>query len=181
MFLEGEGRETRRETSMCETSTDCLLQNAPNWGPSPQPRNVPWLGIEPATVWFAGQHSIHWATSAIASEFILFYFLLLLPEYVTTLQGSLVENRACLKGLVSLWSTYLDLGLWWSLPSVASMIKWPADLTAVATYYQHPRKVTECLSNSQESLWQRRALIPRQLCATEDQKPTWALEFEGWN
>ena len=26
------------------------------WGPGPQPRHVPWLGIEPATLWFAGWH-----------------------------------------------------------------------------------------------------------------------------
>ena len=31
-------------------------------GPGPKPRHVPWLGIEPVTLWFAGQHSIHWAT-----------------------------------------------------------------------------------------------------------------------
>ena len=28
------------------------------------PRHVPWSGIEPRTVWFTGQHSIHWATPA---------------------------------------------------------------------------------------------------------------------
>ena len=43
----------------------CLLC-APYWGPGPQPRHVPWLGIEPATLWFAGQHWIHWATPARA-------------------------------------------------------------------------------------------------------------------
>ena len=31
-------------------------------GPGPQPRHVPWLGTEPATLWFAGQHSIYWVT-----------------------------------------------------------------------------------------------------------------------
>ena len=31
-------------------------------GPGLQPRHVPWLGIKPATIWFAGQHSVHWAT-----------------------------------------------------------------------------------------------------------------------
>ena len=29
-----------------------------------QPRHVPWLGIEPSTLWFTSQHSIHWATPA---------------------------------------------------------------------------------------------------------------------
>ena len=36
----------------------------PYWGPGLKPRHVPWLGIKPATLWFAGQHSIHWVTSA---------------------------------------------------------------------------------------------------------------------
>ena len=30
---------------------------APYWGPGPQPRHVPWLGIQPAMLWFAGRHS----------------------------------------------------------------------------------------------------------------------------
>ena len=38
----------------------CLL-HAPYLGPGLQPRHVPWLGIEPATLWFAGQCSTHWA------------------------------------------------------------------------------------------------------------------------
>ena len=59
-FLErGEGREKARTTSV----PGCLSY-APYWGPGPQPRHVPWLGIEPATLCFAGRHSIHWATPA---------------------------------------------------------------------------------------------------------------------
>ena len=43
-----EGRKKRgRETSMCG-----CLSPAPHWGPGPQPRPVPWLGIEPVTLWF---------------------------------------------------------------------------------------------------------------------------------
>ena len=34
--------------------------------PGPQPRHVPWLEIEPATLWFAGWSPIHWATQARA-------------------------------------------------------------------------------------------------------------------
>ena len=48
-----------RETSLCG-----CLSHAPHRGPGPQPRHAPWLGIEPATLWFPGQHSIHWATPA---------------------------------------------------------------------------------------------------------------------
>ena len=53
----------------------CLVQ-APNWGPRLQPRHVPWLGIKPVTLWFAGQHSIHWATPARAEIYIIFPLLL---------------------------------------------------------------------------------------------------------
>ena len=34
--------------------------------PGLQPRHVPQLGIEPVTLCFTGQHSIHWATAARA-------------------------------------------------------------------------------------------------------------------
>ena len=43
----------------------CLLC-APYWGPGPHPRDEPWLGIEQATLWFAGPCSIHWAAPARA-------------------------------------------------------------------------------------------------------------------
>ena len=36
------------------------LSHAPYWGPSPQPRHVPWLGIKPVTLQFTGRHSIQW-------------------------------------------------------------------------------------------------------------------------
>ena len=41
----------------------CLLCT-PNWGLGPQPRHVPWMWIETATLWFTSQHSIYWATPA---------------------------------------------------------------------------------------------------------------------
>ena len=50
---------------------DCL-SFAPYWGPGPQPRHVPWLGIEPVTLWFPGQHSIYWATPARAKCLTVF-------------------------------------------------------------------------------------------------------------
>ena len=48
----------QRKTSMCG-----WLSHIPYYGPGPQPRHVPWLGIELMTLWFAGWRSIHWATS----------------------------------------------------------------------------------------------------------------------
>ena len=61
LFLE-RGKERERNISVW------LPLHAPNWGPGSQPRHVPWLGIEPATLWFTGQHSIHWATPARAKS-----------------------------------------------------------------------------------------------------------------
>ena len=60
----GREGEKGREPSMCG-----CLSHIPYWGPGRQPRQVPWLGIELATLCFAGRHSIHWATPARA-EFI---------------------------------------------------------------------------------------------------------------
>ena len=59
---EGEEHQCARETSF-----GCL-SHAPNRGPGPQPRHVPWLGIELVKFWFASQHSIHWATPARAEH-----------------------------------------------------------------------------------------------------------------
>ena len=54
IFREVKGRRKRgRETPVCG-----CLSHAP-WGPGQQPRHVPCLRVEPVTLWFAGQHSIH--------------------------------------------------------------------------------------------------------------------------
>ena len=65
LFLDrGEGREKKgRETSMCG-----CLSHTPYWGPDLKPRQMLSLGIKPATLWFAGGHSIHWATAARAQR-----------------------------------------------------------------------------------------------------------------
>ena len=47
------------------------LSCIPYWGPGLQPRRVPWLGIEPATLWFTGTCSIHWATPAGQCWFLI--------------------------------------------------------------------------------------------------------------
>ena len=67
LFLERGGRNDRgRGASMCGH-----LSCVPYWGPGPQPRYVPWLGIELETLLFAGRHSIHWATPARVQYLIL--------------------------------------------------------------------------------------------------------------
>ena len=58
IYLKGKGgRKRGRETSVC----GCLSHTL-NWGSGLQPRHVPWLGIELATLWFTDWHSIHWVT-----------------------------------------------------------------------------------------------------------------------
>ena len=65
LFLEkGDVREKRREIALCG-----CLSHAPTWGPGLQPRHVSWVGLELVTPWFAGWHSIHWATPARATSF----------------------------------------------------------------------------------------------------------------
>ena len=65
LFLErGKGgRKRSRETSICG-----CLSCAPYWGPGLQPRHVPWLGIQPASLRFVGRHSVCWATPARATS-----------------------------------------------------------------------------------------------------------------
>ena len=63
---EGREKERQRNINVC-----CPLHGS-FWGPDPQPRHVPCLGIEPATLGFTGWHSVHWATPARASHFFLF-------------------------------------------------------------------------------------------------------------
>ena len=67
LFLEkGEGKEKERERNInVWSSLTCS-----HWEPGPQPRHVPWLGMEPPTLWFTGPCSIHWAIPARAQ----FYF-----------------------------------------------------------------------------------------------------------
>ena len=47
------------------------LSHAPYWGPGPQPRYVPWPGIELVTPWSKGRCSIHGATPAGAAWLFL--------------------------------------------------------------------------------------------------------------
>ena len=56
LFLDrGEGGENEREKNINVWLPLVSLQ----LGPGPQPRHVPGLRIEPATLWFTGWHSIH--------------------------------------------------------------------------------------------------------------------------
>ena len=66
LFVErGEGTEKDRGRNI----SLWLHSHAPYWGPGLQPRHVPWLGIQPDTLWFGGWRSIHWATPARAPSY----------------------------------------------------------------------------------------------------------------
>ena len=75
------GREGEREGEKCwcarDTSIGCLSYT-PYRGPGPQPRHVPWLGIEPVTFKFAGRYSAHWAI--VARAVFVFWKLSLLSQ-----------------------------------------------------------------------------------------------------
>ena len=77
LFLERrKGREKERERNI----NVWLPLTGPHQGPGPQPRQVPWLGIEPVTLWFTGWRSIHWATPARA--WFVFFLHHILPNKV---------------------------------------------------------------------------------------------------
>ena len=57
------------------------LSCAPPLGTDPQPRQVPWLQIKLATLWFTSQHSVHWATPSRA-QFYSFCFISFLLDTV---------------------------------------------------------------------------------------------------
>ena len=56
---EGEEKERERNIDVQETTAIVFFLYAPSRGTWPQPSHVPWLGIEPVTFQFAGQHSVH--------------------------------------------------------------------------------------------------------------------------
>ena len=58
----------------------------PYWGPGLQSRHVLWLGIKPVTLWFAEQHSTHWATPARDHVHIIYLnSVILTPAQLTYL------------------------------------------------------------------------------------------------
>ena len=70
-ILRGREREREAEKQQCVVAS----HTPPTGTQPPQPRHVPQPWIQPATPWFAGQHSIHWATPARAQCLILYMLL----------------------------------------------------------------------------------------------------------
>ena len=123
IFREGEGgRKREGETSMCG-----CLSHTPHWEPGPQPRHVPWLGIEPATHWLTGWHSIHWATPARADSTIfdldLTYFLRSVDNDDSKTPNGSSSNKSKPLMRNQRFGVYFVLCLWLSEPSLFSPIK----------------------------------------------------------
>ena len=83
-------RKRGAETSLCG-----CLSCVPYWGPGLQPRHMSWLGIEPMTLWFTGQCSIHWATPTRAECTILYSTLFTYGCCVVTIQGQAGSWYSC--------------------------------------------------------------------------------------
>ena len=102
----------------------CLL-HVPYWGPGLQPRHVPWLEIEPATLWFTGQHSIHWEYSIFGESVwskscvlivyeIVFYFSWLFLVAAPTGVGLKYRKEFQWQGWLwgRNWRVVMDEGIW---------------------------------------------------------------------
>ena len=63
-FKVGGEKESERETSIGNIRCVVASHAHPNRGLGLEPRHVPRLGINLATLWLTGPHSIHWATPA---------------------------------------------------------------------------------------------------------------------
>ena len=74
-IFRGERREKEKERNI---NVWLPLVHTPNWGPGLQPRHVPWLGIEPVTLWFTGWCSVFWATPTRAFSCISYKHLKIL-------------------------------------------------------------------------------------------------------
>ena len=127
------------------------LSCAPYRGPGPQPRHVPWLGIEPATLRFTGWHSIHWDTPARAviwlfdnsyprsvkwylivvliwislmtmTNYVEHLFMCLLAFYISFLESCLFSFLAYF--LAGLFFLLLGCESFWHVLDTSSLIRW---------------------------------------------------------
>ena len=105
------------------------LSRGPHWGPGPQPRHVPWLGIELATLWFAAHTQsteLHQPGQRFSNFYCNFFFgswlfrsvllnfqaqgcFWLSFSLISSLISLYLENICC---MVSVLSNMLRLGLW---------------------------------------------------------------------
>ena len=83
-YKEGKARTKRGR----KISRYACLSHGPYWGPGPKSRHVPWLRIEPVTLWFASPPSIHRATPARAPS------LSIRPGVLITIGGKCWEKAS---------------------------------------------------------------------------------------
>ena len=87
------------------------------WEPGLQPRHVPWLGIELATLWFPGPHAIHRATPARARIKIILKVYLAKWQSWKRVEGKILND--------SFWKTFFFFKAgphaWW-------LVLWLPDL-----------------------------------------------------
>ena len=62
-------RERRKKEEREGEKHQCVVASYAHWGPGLQHRHLPWLGIKPAMLRFAGWCLIHWATPGRAALF----------------------------------------------------------------------------------------------------------------
>ena len=82
------------------------------------PRHVPWLGIKPATLWFTGRCSIHWATQARAVCGFFKRNYLGLQKFLPPTQSPLVfvarccrDSSSCHRNPVPGWWGWCQAGI----------------------------------------------------------------------
>ena len=112
----------------------CCLSHTPNQGPVLQPRHVPWLGIKPATLWFTGWHSVHWATPVRDSpHFFELFFLHSVPIeclFVPFIPNHWFESRPV--SFPSLLVPYIFSFILLSIAFISSFILWPYSIISVS-------------------------------------------------
>ena len=93
IFREGKGR---REA----LKHQCVVaSHVPHTGDlSPQSRHVPWLGIEPPTLWFTDPCSIHWVTTARAT-----HSFFLNTKFIEVVLVNRVIQVSSVHGYITLW------------------------------------------------------------------------------
>ena len=143
LFIErGEGREKERERNIAVWEmywlVSCLLHN-PNWGPGPQPRRVPWLGIELVTFLVTGWHLIHWATPArpyFKASIFIFSFNLLTVLIGWYYQAHVAKGKTELRKMKSFspgqnWDRIQACWLW-------ARDSWPSTTDGPSAWAQDP-------------------------------------------
>ena len=119
---EGERKEKEGERNNVWLPLTCPL---PTPGTRPSAQACAWLGIKPVNLWFAGPHSIHWATPArvkldfkdLCSFFSCSYFWTIIylwdPMYIYAFESVYMYICVCKSGRIILFTWIHSLVLSW--------------------------------------------------------------------